>query len=238
MVMMDMRHYKKSKKKSSKKRSREAVNYRTGGYAGREVRFLDTSVEGRDIAVAISGATANPTTLLCLNAVGPGTGVSQRGGIRCTVKSIRINGVISFVPAFPSSGIVKLYLVKDKQTNGAQMTGTQYFDTAIASDFMSVMQHENLENAHRFSLLAKKTVKFVTQNHYWNGTTAVAPTVNVPFSLSKSFGASGMKVRFLGSGTTIADIADNSLHLLALCTDNSGSSAKISYISRMKFYAD
>lgn len=217
--------------------SRRRSNLRTGGYAGRELRFNDTSVDGVDISQTVTSAEADPTTLNCLNGIAQGSGVSQRGGIRSTLHSIRVNGQVSFIPSFPNQGIVKLYLVLDKQTNGTQMTGPMYLSSSIASTWLSPLQHPNLENSHRFTLLSSKTITFKTQNHYWNGSAGVAPTVNVPFTLQKTWKA-GLKTRYLSTGDTVASIADNSIHVLAICTDNSGASAKISYISRIRFYAD
>ncbi len=208
-------------------------NTRTGGYTGKELRFVDYDVNQAMLTDLGNGARADPSTALCLNAIAQGSGNSQRGGLRATIRSVQVRGYVKFSTA-TLQGIVKLYLVLDTQTNGAQLVPQELFaDSPSSANFQAVNLFENLENSHRFKILQSKTVKFVTQNHYWNGTDTLAPSPCVPFTLTKSW-KSGLQTRFSGTGATIADISDNSLHVVAISLDTS----ELNYVSRVRFYAD
>ena len=83
---------------------------------------------------------------------------------------------------------MKIWVVLDTQTNGAQMTADEYLATP-ASNQHCISTMINLENSHRFKTLATKEITFENQNHYWNGSGGVSPTIVKPFHIYKSFGA-------------------------------------------------
>lgn len=215
-----------------------ARNRRTGGYAGKEVRYNDVYISNIKVENTAAASVIDPATLNCLNGLAQGTGQSERGGLRATIKSIHIRGDLKWKFS-PTGGCCRILLVKDRQTNGAQMTGAELWNILAVSLYIQTSQHLNLENSHRFQVLADKKVKFVTQNHYLNAAGSdVAPSVITPFEI-KHFFKGGMVTRFLDTGNTVSDIADNSLHLIAINSDSTISTAlDMSYVSRVRFYAD
>lgn len=224
---------------AKRRAARYLLNQRIGGYGGAELRFVDYN---KSVAVPFTTASmpVDPTTALCLNAIAQGSGNSQRGGLRASIKSIEMHGVVKF-PFASNQGEVRIWLVLDKQTNGAQLTGSDVFVDEANNDYTS-SQFLNLENKHRFTVLATKLVTYVNQNHYYDGVSAVAaPTVHKPFVIKKTFAGKGLQTRFLGTGATIADISDNSIHVLCAGTVTASGTAKsadIRYLSRCRFFAD
>jgi len=130
---------------------------------------------------------------------------STRDGRQCTIKSVQIRGYFKNVPAAgaTSPAIAYLYLVLDKQANGAAAGVTDLFTSANMWDNML-----NLANSDRFRILKKWVVPL---NAGAGVTTAYDNTVkvlefykrcNIPMSFSSTTGA-------------ITEIRSNNLFLMA-----------------------
>lgn len=242
-------HYKSKKQYKRAKRTtrimRRAVpriprwNLRTAGFAGKESKYIDYS-HSVDIPTGrIDASDLDPATYLCLNAVSQGTGNQQRMGLRSTCTSISIQGHVTFPVANPvgsTTGYAKLWLLIDTQTNGAQATGEEFL-TGPATN--QVISHRNLENSHRFKTLKQITVCANSPSAYWDGVDQAGPEIVVPFEIHHKF-KKPLQTRYLSTGDTVADVADNSIHLFGLSpqTNGNNSSAGIVFMSRCRFYAD
>lgn len=125
---------------------------RVSGSYGRSLRG---SAEQKNFDTALSFAMdatfeVPATGQLCL--VPQGTGDEQRIGRRITIKSIQIRGQAFFAPAAAATAATGcwLYLVMDKQTNGAAAAITDVFTSSVVNTALL-----NLDNNQRFVILKK-----------------------------------------------------------------------------------
>lgn len=114
--------------------------------AGGELKFFDT-----DLSFTFDSTGEVPATGQ-LNLIPQDATQSGRIGRTCTVKSIHIKGQVQYVPAASTNGCDSafMYLVLDKQCNGAAAAATAVLDS---TDFRVAMT--NLENSDRFVILKK-----------------------------------------------------------------------------------
>jgi len=122
-----------------------------------ELKYFDTALEffiNRDNLAAVS----NVTGLLNVS-LAQGTGESQRVGRLVRVKSIQLRGTVTYQPGAATTTPLKfstyVWIVLDKQANGAAPLSTDIFTTVDAAGDMI-----NLDNSSRFKILAKKTIEF------------------------------------------------------------------------------
>lgn len=149
-----------------------------------------------------------------------GAAVNQRIGKACKVFKIKINGNISVPPqtnqvATDASCQVRMILVQDLQTNSAQAQGEQVMTApTTATAALATTSFQNINNFGRFKVLKDKT--FVLQNPSitFDGTNIEQSGLIKPFKIGASFKLP-VQVRFNATnGGTIADIVDNSWHLI------------------------
>lgn len=218
-----------------------SLNRRVGGFQGLELKFFDTSVQAAALtsSAALTGAEVDPTTLDCLNSMTQGPGEQQRLGRNISMKSITVkchfHVPIEEAAAAPESDIECLIaLVLDKQTNLAQMDSEDVFTNKMASAKGNNLLFRNVEHTDRFQVLASRKITLrprlgMTQaagdnNYSWGG-----PSKEV--TLFKRW--KGKKVLFKQGATgTIADIEDNSLHIVCYCNLIG---ATLSYNARLRF---
>lgn len=121
---------------------------RTGGFYGRfsgslaEQKFLDTNVI--DATLAANMVHFN----LCV--IPQDNTESGRIGRKVTIKSIAFHGVLTLDAAVTSantSNNIRMMLVQDKQTNGAEFAATDLLDTN------AILSFNNLANSGRFRIL-------------------------------------------------------------------------------------
>lgn len=131
--------------------------YRKSGYYGRfagrsgEQKFFDTSVDDSPIPVALTATN--------LTVVPEGNGESDRIGRKITIKKIywKYQFVLpTTATAADTSDIVRLMLVQDTQTNGAQFVATDLLDSDVYDSF------RNLANSSRFRVLMSKDIPVST----------------------------------------------------------------------------
>lgn len=221
--------------------SSRRANIRTGGYAGLELKFHDTSL-AIELKAANDGSSgeASPETTLCLNAMGQGNTASTREGRSIDMKSIYVTGIVTAsaaVAAAPKPDRqVYIALVMDKQTNGAQLSSEDVFTNPSGARHAAANPLRDLEQSKRFRVLDVARLTLKVHNVY-NGTNFTAEWGDVCFSLSAK---KLPKVQFLGNGATVADISDNSLHVIAFCnSDGEGDQVvgapTMYYNSRLRF---
>lgn len=108
-----------------------------------EKKFLDTAIADATIASTM--------TFYNLGVIPQGTTESQRVGRKVTVKSIHIDGLVSLLAATDATNTscaVRMRLVEDTQTNGAQFAATDMLETD------SIFSFHNLAETGRFRTLA------------------------------------------------------------------------------------
>ncbi len=215
-----------------RKRPRPSV-MRDAGFLGVENKFFD--VEADADAFAVTWATMEPATTN-LTAVAQGDGESNRDGRKYAIRSIHIKGFVKF-PAIESANapvddrLCRIALVLDTQTNNAQLIATNVFDGGQTDD---VLAFRNLQFTRRFRVLMDKTIRVpVAQGSLNEGAVNLfaAPGTTIPFTFNKVF---KRPVQVLMSGTTadIANVTDNSIHMIGVALDTS---TALSYQCRIRF---
>lgn len=218
-----------------------------GVYAKGEMKYFDSVRD--NVAVGASATWASTVydpnvypvaTMNCLFAPTQGAGIAQRIGKACKIYKIKITGCFSMPPqanqvAADAGSYLRLLLVLDKQTNATQMTGTQLMTSpGVASTILAVETFQNIDNFGRFKVLKDKTFMIQNPSVSWDGTNVEQSGLIRKFKMNYSFKVP-LNVRFNATnGGTIADIVDNSLHLV--CNNSSTDLApNISYNCRVCF---
>lgn len=205
---------------------------RTGGFGNMYKKFKDFTYTLADLGDTIAGSEVDPTTPLCLNGVQQGNGESSYIGRGYDLVQIFVKGYIewhNYSTASSRNGdLVRILLVWDKQTNGAQFNAEDVLKDPSGGNVNAM---RNLEYTHRFIVLKDMILKQPTLGF---ASTADDEAVKQPFKISHNFKKS-VKVLTKTAGATIADINDNSFHLMAYCS-RASSTAKLQYTSRIRFH--
>lgn len=220
-------------------RSQAVRNVRSGGYLGIESKFHDTSRTGLTLTAPTdaAGGEADPSTVNALNAIAQGDGESNRDGRNCVLTSIHIEGHIDLPvqanrTALDSYNCAMIALVLDTQTNGAQLNSEDVFINPSGSGSLACQPFRNLQFTQRFKVLKKKKITMKQCFASWDGTNIEIAGQQHPFTMHVDL--KGMKVNFSGTTAAIANIVDNSLHLIAYC-NNTELGATINYNARIRF---
>jgi len=188
---------------------------RISGYYGRynkgrssELKFFDTTL---GFTVDVTGEV--PATGQ-LNLIPQGTTESQRIGRKCVVKSIQIKGELetNFAAAAQADApnIIYMYLVWDKQCNGAAAAAT---DVLTSATFRLALN--NMANSGRFVILKKWTVPM----NPVSGVTGAFGGVKRPINFYKKC---SIPIEFSSTTGAITEIKSNNLFLLAGCSPDGG----------------
>lgn len=213
---------------------------RTAGalYAS-ERKYFDSYVSALALTAPSTwaGTEADPGTLNCLFCPTEGSDIDNRVGRKVTVHSIKINGTINVPDKANLTGcdnatLLRMILFVDMQTNATQAQGEQLMsDPGAASALLNINTFQNTANFGRFKVL--RDVKLSLQNPVitYDGTNLEQNGMKRQFKLKYKF-VNGLPVRFnAANGGSVADIIDNSFHLLAAC-DSIDLAPTISYQAR------
>ncbi len=216
------------------------LNKRTGGFMGLELKFFDTSLATPSTMSGNGDLTAgelDPPTVNCLNAMVQGTGEQERLGRFINMTSVKVKGTFLF-PVAEALGLpagaqfVTIFLVLDKETNAAQLNSEDVFTNKAATADLINHLFINMENTDRFQILDSDRVtlhpEFVLQNE--TGVTYARGEVKHSWSLSYRW-KRGKKVLFKGTAGTVANIQDNSLHVIGYCKG----AVTVDYNARLRY---
>ncbi len=199
-------------------------------FANQELKFFDTEIT--NTVMSATWAALEPATTN-LSAVAQGDGESNRDGRKYTIKSVHIRGFIETAvqesQATPLSDIlVRVVLVHDTQTNGAQLTATEVMDAGGTDDINSF---RNLGFTKRFRVLDDQTHRIIRNNTNEGAVNLFASAAtSLQFTINKSF--KEMNVLMSDTGADIANVTDNSLHIIAITTSTA---ALMNYQCRVRF---
>lgn len=184
-----------------------------------------------------SAAVATPLAL-CVPIVG--AALNNRVGRQIKIHKIRVRGTIACgaqagQTTADSASVIRILLVQDMQTNIAQMTGAQLLRDAGAAD-TTIFSMQNPDNFGRFKVLKDKI--FNLQDPNMAGEVAAANVIVAGKKLNFKFFVNFKQpvlVHFNGTnGGTVADIIDNSFHIVC-GTDSTGIGPIISYYARTSY---
>jgi len=178
-----------------------------------ELKFFDTA-----ISTAIDTTTEVITQC---NLVDQGDTASTRDGNIIEVKSLEIQGRFAQVPgaAANSAPIVYLWVVLDRQPNGAALTpvgavGTTAYLVDPSGNGLNQALLPLPANQYRFKTLARIQVELTSPA----GVTTAYNNVSKNFSWYKKF-KKPIQIRFNSPGSGIVSVSTNNLSIVAGCTD-------------------
>jgi len=182
-----------------------------------------------------SAAVANPLGL-CQPTVG--SALNNRVGRKITIHKIKIHAKINVPaqaaqPTGDSACKVRVVLCQDMQTNAAPMTGAQLFNDGTGP--VTVIQSfQNPNNFGRFRVLKDKFFQISDLNLAGaaasSDITQASKVINFKFMVNFK---KPVTVHFNATnGGTVADVVDNSFHVLA-AVDNTAYAPTLGYYCRV-----
>ena len=169
-----------------------------------ELKFLDTAI-----------STTLDTTLESINNIAivtQGDANNNRDGSSIYVKSIEITGRVANVPAAAatSAGIAWLWIVQDRQPNGASVAIADYLTTTVANTALPLVANQD-----RFKTLGKIIIPLNSQA----GVTTAYNNQSQPVQWYYRF-KKPLKIRYTGNAGTIADCSTNNLAIVGGAADS------------------
>lgn len=229
---------KRATKKPKTRKGFQSVARTRGGAVTGEMKYFDSSLANTAIP-ANNDWTAtefDPTTLNTLFVPVVGAGVNQRIGKACKVLKIKIRGQIVCSAQIDQTAadapcLVRLVLHQDKQTNSAQAQGEQVMTTQ-GDDALAINTFQNIDNFGRFDVLMDKTISIQNPNMSYDGTNIEQAGLIKHWKFTKVF-KKPVNVRFNATnGGSVADIVDNSFHVIANC-NQAGLVPNLNYVCRI-----
>lgn len=199
-----------------------------GVYAKGETKYFDSLKTITAIAASTNwtGTEYDPDVVPVANcntlfAPTQGAGINQRIGKSVKVYKIRIHGEIQ-CPAQTNqtvkdaASVVRIALVQDMQTNSTQAQGEQVFTPpTTATATLAVESFQNIDNFGRFKVLKDKHFILENPSAAFDGTNIEQAGLIKRFKWTVKF-RKPVEVRFNSTnGGTVADIVDNSWHIMA-----------------------
>jgi len=214
-----------------------------GVYAKGEMKYNDTYVNSTVLAAATdwTGTEMDPATLNTLFVPQLGTGINQRIGQKVSVVKQVIRGQV-FAPiltnqtASHQNPVVRLIHFMDEQTNSTQAQGEDLMSAPSANATSAPFGFQNVNNFGRFKVLKDKMRTLPVGNISYDGTNIEQGGVAIPFKFTFKPKKPVVMQFNATNGGTVADIVNNSFHLLAI-TSSTGITPQISYVCRT-YYKD
>lgn len=227
-----------------------------------EMKYFDSALTSTNLAVVtttwVAGTMKNPSTTInlgaaavatpqCLFAPTVGSALNQRIGRSVLVRKLKIRGTLEQGSRSGAIGAgtadlgtkVRLLLVQDMQTNAAQMTGAALLNDATDAT-TTIDSFQNPNNFGRFRVLKDKVLNFSNPN-FTVGETAAGSYNSYQQGMVKFFKFNvnfkiPVKVQFNATnGGTVADIVDNSFHIVAGVVSADNTNIALSYYSRVAY---
>lgn len=221
----------------------QALNLRTGGLLGIEKKFLDCSFAQTLVSPADStGGEVPPASGAtgCYTAPAQGDNATARDGNRIMVTEINAQGVCQVNAQINQTAAdiachVFVALVQDQQTNGVQLNSEDVFSNPAGLGTASSNPFRNMSYIRRFKVLRVKKFTLRPPPLTWDGTNIEQSGYHIPFQLRW---AGKMPVTFTTASTTadIANVTDNSIQMVAFCSQASTLAPTIYGNVRTRFY--
>jgi len=209
-----------------------------GGAVTGEMKYFDTVKAATNLAASNdwTGTEYDPTTYNTLCCPIVGAGVDQRIGKMIKIMKIKVRGFFiasgqANVTTADNATQIRLLLVQDKQTNSTQAQGEDVM-TSGGSASLNVNTFQNINNFGRFRVLKDKTYTLQNPNMSYDGTNLEQAGLMKTWKFTINF-KNPPVVRFNATnGGTVADIVDNSFHIMANIS-NADLVPQISYVCRV-----
>ncbi len=213
-----------------------------GVYAQGELKYFDTDLFDKAIPASAdwTATEMDPATFLTLFDPVQGNGIAQRIGQKAQIHKIKVKGSVQ-VPqqtnqtTSKAAAAVRIILFQDMQTNATQAQGEELMaDAGTAAK--NINSFQNFNNFGRFRVWKDKMLVLEDPNMAFDGTNIEVNGLIKKFKFNLNFSRDPIPVRFNAtSGGTIADIVDNSFHMLAITNNASGLVPNLTYNCRVAF---
>lgn len=216
------------------KPARPRANARVGGFQGVEKKFVDVYFSDASLEASIALSLHDPVGDQLI-AITQGAGENSRIGRQCTITNLRITGQMKMADeaGLGHDAVVRILIVRDKQTNNAQMTAVSVLQTG-APGGQGWQSYRNLEQVRRFDILYDKLYVLKRTAGAGNGTTNDVAGVRVPFKINLKLND---QVNYKDALGTVASVADVSYHLMAIAsTPSFADEIELNYTVRGRFY--
>jgi len=220
--------------------ARVLANASTAGFLGIEKKFLDTALADTAVtaAAALTGGEYDPSSgsTGCLSCPAQGDTEQSRDGKRIVIDALVLKGYVnqgSSVGEAPEADLkIFVAVVLDTQTNGAQLNSEDVFKSLSNSLATAVCPMKNLLFGNRFRILKSHVFDVSPQGIAPASATLAHNALRRDFDWYIPF-KGGLPVN-LNAGTTadVANVIDNSIHVVAFATDTG---ASIGYNARIRF---
>lgn len=209
-----------------------------------ENKYFDAERTIADLTV-IAGATwasceVDPTAIGALFAPTQGTGFNNREGRKVWVKKIKVKGFINWgfntgLTAGDEGNLIRMLLLVDKQTNAIQFNSEDVLESGGATANPTISAYQNPAFFGRFIILKDKTWGKGVRTVSWDGTNMEEFGKRIPFKWNINF-KKPMVVHFNATnGGTVADIVDNSFHIMAAQYKDETGGNSVNYKSRVVY---
>lgn len=181
-----------------------------------ERKYFDAALAATAIPVGLATAAAGEMDPAANTLFSPTTGddFNNRTGRKCQVLKVKVKGNIAVAAqadqtAMDVAGWGRIVLVQDMQTNAAQLNSEDVINV------IGIFGYQNPAFFGRFRVLKDKTFRLPMPQTSWDGTNIEQAGFHMPFKMSHNF-KKPVTVHFNATnGGTVADIVDNSFHVLA-----------------------
>lgn len=215
-----------------------------GPRAVTERKYFDTGVAAQVLAATAAswaGTEVDPAAGTLFSPT-EGSDINNRIGRKVSVLKISMRGIIYRNGVAGGAAVidpttVRLILYMDKQTNAVQAQGEELMAGGTGAAARTTNQSfQSTANFGRFRVLKDISIPIAADTTgVYNGATRDISAASVPFKLKHRF-RTPLQVRFNATnGGTIADIIDNSFHLLAHATDISPAAVSMDYNVRVVY---
>lgn len=220
------------KSRSAKKRRPKLKNVRSGGYQqyqavrsslNQKLYFKDVGTNATEYTIHQNWASAgNIITGQPLNLIDQGPGPSQRLGSQVIYRKLWVEGAVTLAPQETvttpcPNDRVKIYLILDKQCNGAALAGPSDVLSGInsipKSNALELMK--NMQNSQRFRILDQIELDMTPVTNMVDLAGAGYAHGGAVQSFNLNWRGK-MRGNFTGDGGTVANIVDNAFYIIAV----------------------
>ncbi len=205
-----------------------------GPRSGEELKYIDYTYGNANISNAAAGGECDPATYLGMGVVAQGDEETNRDGRKIVLKSVYVKGQVKLLATTTVASVtgdpvgVALWLVLDKQTNGAQLDAEKVVTATTHPDLC----FRNLKYSQRFQTLWSKRF-YITPEVAANDSTATTVSYGMAGRDFECFKKLNIPVTFTGNAAVIANVADNSLHMIGIAS--AATKVQLQYGARVRF---
>lgn len=213
-----------------------------GVQATGEMKYFDTFKTPTAIPASTNWTTTelDPATILTLFDPQQGNAISQRIGQKAQLHKLKMKGTVN-IPreidqsSAPEACVVRVILFQDMQTNAVQAQGEELMRSE-GTAVLNIDAFQNFNEFGRFRVFKDKVFTFNAPNMVFDGTNIELGGQSKQFKFNLNFTRDPVAVRFNATnGGTVADIVDNSWHILAIASQTTSAVPTIAYNCRCTF---